>query len=31
MLDEHAQRGQFGNLMHDFVRIQGDIYDEQPD
>ena len=31
MLDEHAQRGQFGNLIHDFVPIQGDIYDMQPD
>ena len=24
-------RGQFGNLIHDFVPIQGDIYDMQPD
>ena len=30
-VDEHAQRGQFGNLIHDFVRIKGDIYGEQPD
>ena len=31
MLDEHAQRRQFGNLIHDFVPIKGDIYDMQPD
>ncbi|MEN8759719.1 MAG: hypothetical protein ABF303_14765, partial [Desulfobacterales bacterium] len=31
ILDEHAQRGQFGNLIHAFVRIKGDIYDEQLD
>ncbi len=31
MLDEHAQRGQFGNLIHDFVQREDDIYDEQPD
>lgn len=31
MLDEYAQRGQFGNLIHDFVRLKVDIYDEQPD
>lgn len=31
MLDEHAQRGQFGNLIREFVRIRGDIYDQEPD
>ena len=29
--DEHAQRGQFGNLIHDFVPIHGDIYDNEVD
>ena len=31
ILDEHTQRGQFGNLIHDFVPLRGDIYDMQPD
>ena len=31
MLDEYAQRSQFGNRIHDFVRLENVIYDEAPD